>query len=828
MNYDFQKIEKKWQERWAEENAFKRVEDPNKKKYYVLEMFPYPSGKLHMGHVRNYSIGDVVARFKTMEGYNVLHPMGWDSFGLPAENAAIQRGIHPSIWTWDNIKAMREQLKQLGLSYDWDREIATCHPDYYKWTQWFFLQFYKRGLAYKKKSRVNWCPSCQTVLANEQVVGGSCERCHATVEKKELEQWFFKITEYADRLLEDIDKLKGWPDKVKQMQINWIGRSEGAEVKFKIDGTDEFITVFTTRPDTIYGVSFMVLAPEHPLIPELVKGTEYEEPVKKFIDKMAHMNEIERTSNETEKEGLFIGRYVINPMNGEKVPLFIANYVLMDYGTGAVMGVPAHDQRDFEFAKKYNLPIVPVIKPEDDSIDINNLNQAFEAEGIMINSGQFNGLNNREGIEKIIEYMEERGIGKREVNYRLRDWLISRQRYWGAPIPIIYCDKCGMVPVPEEDLPVILPMDIEFTGKGKSPLAESETFLHTSCPNCGGPATREVDTMDTFVCSSFYFLRFTDPKNTEEPFSKEKSNYWMAVDQYIGGIEHAILHLLYARFFTKVLYDMGLSPVDEPFENLLTQGMVLKDGAKMSKSKGNVVSPEEIIEKYGADTARLFILFAAPPERDLEWSDKGVEGCYRFLNRIWRFVVDYKDVFKEDEDIAIDVSSLSSEDKELRYVLHNTIQRVTVDIRERFNFNTAISAIMELVNAMYHYRDRVAKDKQNLAVLKEAVKNLIIMLAPFAPHIASEMWELTGNTGSIHETSWPKYDPDALVRDEVELVVQINGKVRDRFTIDANASREEIEKAALALDRVKEYIGDKKIVKVIVVPKKLVNIVVAG
>lgn len=828
MNYDFQKIEKKWQKRWAEENAFKRVEDPNKKKYYVLEMFPYPSGKLHMGHVRNYSIGDVVARFKTMEGYNVLHPMGWDSFGLPAENAAIQRGIHPSIWTWDNIKAMREQLKQLGLSYDWDREIATCHPDYYKWTQWFFLQFYKRGLAYKKKSRVNWCPSCQTVLANEQVVGGSCERCHATVEKKELEQWFFKITEYADRLLEDIDKLKGWPDKVKQMQINWIGRSEGAEVKFKIDGTDEFITVFTTRPDTIYGVSFMVLAPEHPLIPELVKGTEYEEPVKKFIDKMAHMNEIERTSNETEKEGLFIGRYVINPMNGEKVPLFIANYVLMDYGTGAVMGVPAHDQRDFEFAKKYNLPIVPVIKPEDDSIDINNLNQAFEAEGIMINSGQFNGLNNREGIEKIIEYMEEKGIGKREVNYRLRDWLISRQRYWGAPIPIIYCDKCGMVPVPEEDLPVILPMDIEFTGKGKSPLAESETFLHTSCPNCGGPATREVDTMDTFVCSSFYFLRFTDPKNTEEPFSKEKSNYWMAVDQYIGGIEHAILHLLYARFFTKVLYDMGLSPVDEPFENLLTQGMVLKDGAKMSKSKGNVVSPEEIIEKYGADTARLFILFAAPPERDLEWSDKGVEGCYRFLNRIWRFVVDYKDVFKEDEDIAIDVSSLSSEDKELRYVLHNTIQRVTVDIRERFNFNTAISAIMELVNAMYQYRDRVAKDKQNLAVLKEAVKNLIIMLAPFAPHIASEMWELTGNTGSVHETSWPKYDPDALVRDEVELVVQINGKVRDRFTIDANASREEIEKAALALDRVKEYIGDKKIVKVIVVPKKLVNIVVAG
>ena len=828
MNYDFKNIEKKWQQRWAEENAFKRVEDADKKKYYVLEMFPYPSGKLHMGHVRNYSIGDVIARFKTMEGYNVLHPMGWDSFGLPAENAAIQRGIHPSIWTWDNIEAMRDQLKELGLSYDWDREVATCHPSYYKWTQWLFLQFYKKGLAYKKKSRVNWCPSCQTVLANEQVVGGACERCHSLVGRKELEQWFFRITEYADRLLKDIDKLKGWPDKVKQMQINWIGKSEGAAVKFKVDGIDETITVFTTRPDTIYGVSFMVLAPEHPLVADLVKGTEYEEAVNQFIEKMSHMNEIERTSNETEKEGLFIGRYVINPMNGDKIPLFIANYVLMEYGTGAVMGVPAHDQRDFDFASKYNLPIVPVIKPADDSIDINNLKQAFEAEGIMINSDQFNGLNNREGIKRIIEYMEEKGIGKREINYRLRDWLISRQRYWGAPIPIIYCDKCGTVPVPEEDLPVMLPTDIQFTGKGKSPLTESKTFLHTSCPNCGGPATREVDTMDTFVCSSFYFLRYTDPKNTEVPFSREKTDYWMAVDQYIGGVEHAILHLLYARFFTKVLYDMGLSPVDEPFDNLLTQGMVLKDGAKMSKSKGNVVSPEEIIQKYGADTARLFILFAAPPERDLEWSDKGVEGCYRFLNRVWRFVIDYKDRFEEDKVVAIDVANLTSEDKELRYVLHNTIQRVTVDIRERFNFNTAISAIMELVNAMYQYRDRVPEDKQNLAVVREAVQNLIIMLAPFAPHIASEMWEIIGNTSSVHENPWPEYDPDAMVKDEVEMVVQINGKVRDRFTTDIDASREEIEKTVLALDKIKEYIGDKNVVKVIVVPKKLVNIVIKG
>jgi len=551
MNYEFREIEKKWQQRWEAENAFRRVEDPNKKKYYMLEMFPYPSGKLHMGHVRNYSIGDVIARFKTMEGYNVLHPMGWDSFGLPAENAAIQRGIHPSTWTWDNIKNMRKQLKELGFSYDWEREVATCHPSYYKWTQWLFLQFYKKGLAYKKKSYVNWCPSCQTVLANEQVVGGACERCGTAVGKKDLEQWFFKITDYADRLLEDIDKLKGWPEKVKVMQQNWIGRSEGAAVKFKVDGIDESITVFTTRPDTIYGVSFMVLAPEHPLVSDLVKGTEYEKAVAEFREKMEHMNEIERTSNETEKEGLFIGWYVINPMNGSKVPLFIANYVLMEYGTGAVMGVPAHDQRDFDFATKYKLPIVPVIQPRNSEIDVNNLKQAFEAEGVMINSGPFSGLNNKEGMQKIIEYMEEKGIGERKVNYRLRDWLISRQRYWGAPIPIIYCDKCGIVPVPDEDLPVMLPTDVEFTGKGKSPLAECESFVHTTCPQCGGPATREVDTMDTFVCSSFYFLRYTDPKNTKEPFAKEKTSYWMAVDQYVGGVEHAILHLLYARFLLK-------------------------------------------------------------------------------------------------------------------------------------------------------------------------------------------------------------------------------------------------------------------------------------
>jgi leucyl-tRNA synthetase len=680
VKYDFAEIERKWQKRWETEGVFKREEDPNKEKYYMLEMFPYPSGNLHMGHVRNYSIGDVIARFKTMQGYNVIHPMGWDSFGLPAENAAIERGIHPDKWTRSNIDTMREQLKGLGFSYDWSREIATSSPEYYKWTQWLFLQFYKKGMAYKKKSSVNWCPSCETVLANEQVVNGGCERCSTEVTKKELEQWFFRITEYAQRLLDDIDKLEDWPEKVKIMQKNWIGRSEGAMVSFQIQGFDEKIEVFTTRPDTIYGVSSMVLAPEHPLVPKLVEGTEYEEPVKEFRKRMEHLSEISRTSTEAEKEGLFIGRYVINPMNGKEVPLFIANYVLMDYGTGAVMGVPAHDQRDFEFATKYNLPIIPVIKPRDESIDMDNLDQAFEADGVMINSGPFNGLDSKQGITKVIEYMEAKGIGEGKVNFRLRDWLISRQRYWGAPIPILYCDKCGMVPVPEEDLPVLLPTDVKFTGKGNSPLSTSESFVHTTCPKCGGSAKREVDTMDTFVCSSFYFLRFTDPNNHDHPFNMDKTKYWMPVDQYVGGVEHAILHLLYARFFTKVLYDMGLSPVEEPFSRLLTQGMVLKDGAKMSKSKGNTVSPEEIIAKYGADTARLFILFGAPPERDLEWSDQGVEGSFRFLNRIWRLVTEsYQEVMNNDLGAE---DTLSGQDKELRYVLHNTIKRVTTDIGE--------------------------------------------------------------------------------------------------------------------------------------------------
>ncbi|MFU0800907.1 MAG: leucine--tRNA ligase [Xylanivirga thermophila] len=824
MNYDFHEIEAKWQKIWEQEDKFHREEQKDKEKYYMLEMFPYPSGKLHMGHVRNYSIGDVIARYKTMKGYNVLHPMGWDSFGLPAENAAIQRGVRPNDWTVDNIAAMQKQLKELGLSYDWDREITTSHPSYYKWTQWMFLQFYKKGLAYKRKASVNWCPSCGTVLANEQVVGGECERCGSQVHKKELSQWFFKITDYAERLLEDIDKLEGWPDKVKIMQQNWIGKSQGALVNFKVAGSEDTLTVFTTRPDTIYGVSYMALAPEHPIVKKLVTGTEYEKIASEFRDKIETLNEIARTSNETEKEGLFIGKYVINPFNGQKIPLYIANYVLMEYGTGAVMGVPAHDQRDFEFASKYNLPIVPVIKPKGNNsdIDINNLKQAYDAQGILINSGSFTGMENEKAMQKIIEYMQEEGMGEAKTTYRLRDWLISRQRYWGAPIPIVYCDKCGTVPVPEEQLPVILPTDVKFTGKGQNPLITSEEFINTTCPVCGGPAKREVDTMDTFVCSSFYFLRYTDPQNSLRPWDYNNAKYWMAVDQYVGGVEHAILHLLYSRFFTKVLYDLGISPVDEPFKNLLTQGMVLKDGAKMSKSKGNIVSPKDIIEKYGADTARLFILFAAPPERDLEWSDKGVEGCYRFLNRVWRLIIDYKEIYKNaDKNIE-----LSDNDKELRFMTHNTIKRVTIDLEERFNFNTAISAIMELVNALYQYKDSIPSDNWNNKVIIEAIDSMLLMLAPFAPHITEELWDITGHAGSIHDQNWPCYDKSALVREEFEMAIQINGKVKERIRVSSNASKGDIEQIAFENPKIKETIAGKKVIKVIVVPKRIINIVI--
>ncbi|HHU91767.1 MAG TPA: leucine--tRNA ligase [Halanaerobiaceae bacterium] len=825
--YNFKEVEKKWQQRWEAGGVFKTDEDSDKEKYYVLEMFPYPSGSLHMGHVRVYSIGDVIARFKKMQGFNVLHPMGWDAFGLPAENAAIQHGIHPAEWTWSNIDKMREQLKRLGISYDWDREVSTADPDYYKWTQWFFVQMYKKGLAYKKKSAVNWCPDCGTVLANEQVINNRCERCDTEVEEKELEQWFFKITDYAERLLNDYQLLENWPEKVKLMQKNWIGRSEGLRIKFPVKGSDQALEVFTTRPDTIYGATYMVLAPEHPLVGELVKGTEKEEAVNDFIKEVKKEKEIERTSPESEKKGIFTGAYAINPMTGEDIPIMIANYVLMGYGTGAIMAVPAHDQRDMDFALKYDLPIKVVIQPEDQEgiLTVEDLKgEAYIDDGILVNSAEYDGLTVAAAFDKMADDMEAKGIGQREVNYRLRDWLISRQRYWGTPIPIIYCDQCGIVPVPEEDLPVILPENVEFSPTGESPLGKIEDFINTSCPACGGRGRREIDTMDTFVDSSWYFLRYVDPHNRDLPFARDKADKWFPVDQYIGGVEHAILHLLYARFFTKVIADLGLTGEVEPFRNWLAQGMVLKDGAKMSKSKGNVVDPNEIIAKYGADTARLFILFAAPPEKDLEWSDAGVEGSERFLNRVWRLVADNIEDLRGKSVQDIELAALNKNEKELYQQLNISIKRVTEDLNTRMNFNTAISAIMELSNGIYHYLNE--SREKNYDLLKLVIDKLLLLLSPFAPHMSAELWEQLGNQSSIHEEAWPSYDEEALKKDEVTIVVQINGKVRDRLEVSADIEEAELRELVLAREKVKEYVGGKELVKFIVIPKKLVNIVV--
>lgn len=821
--YNYKDIETKWQQYWDKNDIFQVPDYSERPKYYCLEMFPYPSGKLHMGHVRNYSIGDVVARFKTMQGYDVLHPMGWDAFGLPAENAAIKHGIPPATWTWDNIAHMRSQLKTLGLSYDWRREVATCHPEYYRWGQWLFLQLYKKGLCYKKHARVNWCPDCATVLANEQVVDGDCERCSATVEQKELDQWFFRITDYSQRLLDDLKLLEGWPDKVKIMQENWIGRSEGAELTFKVDGTGDEISVFTTRPDTVYGVTYMVLAAEHPLVKELSKGTPQEAEVTEFVKRVSKLTELARTS--TEKEGVFIGAYCINPFNGEKVPILTANYVLYHYGTGAVMGVPAHDERDFEFAHKYNLPIRVVINPKGEELNPATMKDAYTGPGTMVNSGPFDGTINQQGIKKVSQYAEEKGIGKGLVNYRLRDWLISRQRYWGTPIPILYCDKCGTLPVPEEQLPVILPTEVEFKPTGESPLKDNPEFVNTVCPQCGGTARRETDTMDTFVDSSWYYLRYTSARDSQWVWDKEKAKRWMSVDQYIGGVEHAILHLLYSRFFTKVFSDLGLVDVQEPFENLLTQGMVLKDGTKMSKSKGNVVSPEEIVGRYGADTARMFILFAAPPERDLEWSDRAVEGCNRFLNRVWRLVYSVKNQVAKAPAIEAGTAFVGVH-KEMRRLTHYAIKKVTEDVSGRFNFNTAISAIMELVNGIYTYRDKVAEVERDKSILAEAINSTIILMSPFAPHIAEELWEATGHKGSVHQQAWLTYDPTALVEEEVEIVVQLNGKVRERMNIPANLSPVEMQEFVMSLDSVQELTQGKQIVKIIPVPGKLINIVV--
>ena len=823
VKYDFKKIENKWQKTWKDEKTFKTVDDFSKEKYYVLEMFPYPSGKLHMGHVRNYSIGDAIARIKKMQGFNVLHPMGFDSFGLPAENAAIKNNVEPSEWTENNTKEMEEQLDKLGFSYDWDREVSTCRPDYYRWMQWIFIQFYKKGLAYKKENPVNWCPSCKTVLANEQVVNGECERCKSTVGKKSLSQWYLKITDYADELLQDLDKLEDWPDKVKTMQKNWIGKSIGAEISFDIVDFDKKLNVFTTRADTVFGVTYMVISPEHPFVKELIKGKPEEKAALDYIEEVSHKNDIERSSTVGEKTGVFIGRYAVNPITAKEIPIFISDYVLMGYGTGAIMAVPAHDQRDFDFAKKFNLDIVPVVEPNDSDIDVNNLSESFEAEGKMINSGEFNGLNNREAIAKIIDYITEKGIGKKTINYRLRDWLISRQRYWGTPIPMINCQKCGWVPEKEENLPILLPKDVEFTGKGESPLATSRDFANCKCPVCGGEAKRELDTMDTFLDSSWYFLRYCDPHNESMPFSKEKTDYWMSVDQYIGGVEHAILHLLYSRFFQKVFKDLGLVSNDEPFKRLLTQGMVNKDGKKMSKSIGNVVSPDEIINKYGADTARLFILFAAPPEKELDWSDEGVEGSYRFLNRVYRLAMETVERTNAEQNSSkAQDDNKTSDDKELLLMMNAAIKKVTEDAGGRFNFNTAISSIMELVNECYRYKEL---DNARIDILVEAVKNVIILLYPFAPHIAEEMWE-GFDSGRLEDQSWPSYDESALERDEVEIVVQINGKIKEKLMVDSKLDKKGLEDFVMSNGNVINHIDGKNVIKVIPIPGRLVNIVV--
>lgn len=817
-------IEAKWQKYWEENKTFKVEMDKDKPKSYVLEMFPYPSGNLHMGHVRNYSIGDVIARFRTMKGFNVLHPMGWDSFGMPAENAAIKHNIPPKKWTLENIANMTRQLKALGLSYDWDREVTTCKEDYYKWTQWFFELFYKRGLAVKKESAVNWCDTCNTVLANEQVIDGKCWRCDHEVVKKDLSQWFFKITDYADELLKDLDLLPGWPERVKTMQHNWIGRSEGLEFSFEIPALNDTVAVYTTRPDTAYGVTFMALAAEHLLIKKICENNPKADEINAFCERVRNQSEIERTSSESEKEGVFTGVYCINPFTGRKVEIWVTNYVLYDYGTGAVMGVPTGDQRDWMFADKYGIEKIVTICPIGKELKLEEMTCAYEEkEGMLVNSGEFTGMEMHKAMSAIMDKAEAEGFGKRRVNYRLRDWLISRQRYWGAPIPIIYCPHCGEVLVPEDQLPVRLPEDVSFTAGAKSPLATSEEFVHCKCPKCGADAIRETDTMDTFLCSSWYYLRYTDAHNDKMPFDKDVNNYWGPVDQYIGGIEHAILHLLYSRFFVKVLRDAGLVDYDEPFSNLLTQGMVIKDGAKMSKSLGNVVSPEEILSKYGADTARLFILFAAPPERELEWSDQGVEGSFRFLNRIWRIVQAFEAVLAQ-KVTEYDHSNLSEADKDLRRVLHSSIKKVTNDIETRFNFNTAISTMMELVNAFYAYKE--AAKEPNAGLIYEAISDLIKMMSPFVPHITEELWRgaIDANS-SVHEQSWPECDEEALKVDNVEIVLQVNGKVRGRLTVPAEATKEELEKIAMADANIQAHIGDATVRKVICVPGRLVNIV---
>ncbi len=852
-----QAVEEKWQRIWEERKSFRAERDSRHAKYYVLEMFPYPSGRIHMGHVRNYSIGDVVARYKRMRGLNVLHPMGWDAFGLPAENAAIERNIHPEAWTRDNIQYMKTQLKRMGLSYDWEREIATCEPDYYRWNQWIFLKFYERGLAYKKSSFVNWCPSCLTVLANEQVIEGRCWRCDSEVVQKELEQWFFRITAYAEELLRDLNRLIGWPEKVLTMQRNWIGRSEGAEFDLPVVGRDDLkVRIFTTRPDTAFGMTYAVLAPEHPIVDKLIADAAERAEVDAFRAEVAKQSDQERTAEDRPKRGVKLSARVANPFNGAAIPLFIADYVLLSYGTGAIMAVPGEDQRDWDFAKRYGLDIIDTVERP-----AGWTGEAYTGQGVKINSGFLNGLEVEEAKRRAIDWLVERGLGQAKVNYRLRDWGVSRQRYWGTPIPIVYCGKCGIVPVPEKDLPVMLPRDVPFTGKGGSPLAESKSFVETACPRCGASARRETDTMDTFVDSSWYFLRYTSPHFNAKPFAPAEADYWMPVDQYIGGVEHAVLHLLYARFFTKALRDLGLTKADEPFTNLLTQGMVSKETyrceqhdwlfpselvgseaegwrcpqcgrpaikgrvEKMSKSKKNIVDPEDLIAQYGADTARLFTLFAAPPEKDLEWNAQGVEGAFRFLTRLWRFVLQNQEQLAAGSKAP---AELSGEFKDLNRLVHRTIKKVTEDIETRFHFNTAIAAIMELLNAVMAAPQTRPLDGRSAAVVKDALVTIVTLLYPFVPHVASELWAALGKTQPLAEVGWPAYSSEALEQEKLLIVVQVDGKVRGKITVPADASGDAVEALALADPKVKSFLAGKGVQKVIQVPRRLVNIVLEG
>lgn len=830
-SYFPQEIEKKWQNIWEETNAFKTPDVSDKPKYYALSMFPYPSGKLHMGHVRNYTITDVIARFKKANGFNVLHPIGWDSFGLPAENAAMKHHVDPETWTDENIAYMKKQLKMLGLSYDWDREVTTCKPEYYKWTQWLFLQLYKKGLVYKKEAAVNWCNECGTVLANEQVIDGKCWRCDSVVEKKYLSQWFIKITDYADVLLEDLDKLSGWGDNVKTMQANWIGKSKGAIFKFPVidapNGEKIEVPVYTTRPDTVFGITYLVVAPEYKDIEKLTTP-ENKDKVEEYRENARKMSEIERLSTERVKTGVPLGTHCKNPFNGEVFPLWTADYALVEYGTGAVMAVPTHDTRDFAFAKKYNMPMKVVIAPENNtSLDASTMTEAYTEEGVLVNSGEFNGIKNTKAKKAITQWAVDKGFGEFKTQYRLRDWLISRQRYWGAPIPVVYCDKCGIQPVPENQLPVLLPKDVDFSVVGKSPITTSKTFKDTVCPVCGGHAVRETDTMDTFVCSSWYYLRYSDARNSEECFNKDKVNHWLPIDQYVGGIEHAILHLLYSRFFTKALRDCGLLDFDEPFKNLLTQGMVLKDGSKMSKSKGNTVDPDEIFENYGADTARLFILSDSPPARDFDWSDAGVEGCYKFLNRVWRLISTNQDNISLDYPKFVAGSLKDKSNDDLVRTVHIAIKGITNDISNDFQFNTVISKYRELTNAIYDWQakksDLTEEDKQ---VLSFAVVSLIKLMSPVAVHLTEEAWHDLGGEKSIHEEPWCEWDENLAKSSSITLVVQVNGKVKDKIEVDESLDQEEMKQVALNSEKVKALTEGKTIVKTIVVPKKLVNIVV--